>query len=102
MTAHYNKALGVSIAALVSKQMLTHVLTVRCRLNTLQMNKEVTPESEGKNWDLPMLGLFQVALGATVGPLRDENTLAVSFCLSSEPMKERIAFCDNRRLPTHY
>ena len=100
MTAHYNKALGVSIAALVSKQMLTHVLTVRCRLNTLQMNKEVTPESEGKNWDLPVLGLFQMVLGATVGPLRDENTLEVSS-LSSETMKERIAFCDDRRLPTH-
>ena len=75
--AEYKRALGVAIATLVAKQMITHVLTVRCRLNTSKMNVQTTPESAPSTWDLPVFGLLKLSLLADVGPMRGENDLEV-------------------------
>ena len=82
MDSEYKRALGTSIGILVGKNMINHVLTVRARLSTLKMNQETTPESEAKKWDLPIFGILQLALGSTVGPFRDENSLERFVCMS--------------------
>jgi uncharacterized MAPEG superfamily protein len=71
----YTETLAWSAAVLTTKNMVNHLLTVRCRLATNIMNQEVTPESEPGKWSLPLFPMFYHGMAANIGPLRSKNDL---------------------------
>jgi hypothetical protein len=77
MEGTYNETLTWCVAALVLKNMVNHLLVVRCRLATRQMGQSVAPEGDPSQWQLPVVfPLLYYAMGSFAGPWRSEADLA--------------------------
>jgi uncharacterized MAPEG superfamily protein len=77
MEGTYKETLAWCAAALVFKNMVNHVLVVRCRMASSDFNQSVSPESDPSQWYGKFLFPFMYhGMGGSVGPLRSKADMA--------------------------
>lgn len=92
-SSSYQETMAWCVAALVLKNMVNHLLVIRCRMATRDMNQPVSPEGDPSQWYGQFLfPIFRHMMGGSVGPFRSKQDLARLLAMENNAAQNETYF----------